>query len=172
VIRLTVATGDMTGITLLAAAVLGEPEPPQASVPKVPRKIELAGARILLAEDRPDSRRLVAMMLRRAGATVETAEDGKQACELAMATLPTSRPFDVILMDMQMPEMDGYEATAHLRSRGYDAPIIALTAHAMSEDRDACLSVGCDDYVVKPIDWQHLLATIVRHRSAHTPVSA
>jgi CheY-like chemotaxis protein len=171
VIRLTIATGDVTGIAPLLPDVIGHtsPPPPNQSHPDAPmllRKSDLGGAHILLADDGADNRRLVAIMLRRAGAIVETADNGRTACDFAMANLLQSRPFDVILMDMQMPEMDGYEATARLRSLGYKAPIIALTAHAMSEDRDACLSAGCDDYITKPIDWQAFLATIAKHLRA------
>jgi CheY-like chemotaxis protein len=125
--------------------------------------------RVLLAEDGPDNRRLIALLLRKAHAAVTTAENGRVALELACAALREGRPYDVILMDMQMPEMDGYEATRRLRAQGYRGPIVALTAHAMYDDRQKCVNAGCDDYVTKPVDREVLLATVCKHRSASRP---
>jgi signal transduction histidine kinase/CheY-like chemotaxis protein len=129
------------------------------------------GGRILLAEDAPDNRRLLALYLKRAGATVETAENGLVVCELALAAAAAGTPFDVILMDMQMPELDGYDATARLRQAGYRGAIIALTAHAMDGDRARCLAVGCDDYVAKPVDRQTLIAAIRRRLPTRAPAA-
>jgi CheY-like chemotaxis protein len=115
---------------------------------------------ILLAEDGPDNQRLIAFLLRKAGAQVELAENGQIALEVALAAQKAGDPFDVILMDMQMPVMDGYEATQKLRNAGYREPILALTAHAMIGDRQKCMDVGCDDYISKPIDPKKMVALL------------
>jgi Amt family ammonium transporter len=129
--------------------------------------------RILLAEDSPDSQRLIAFLLRKVGAEVALAENGKIAVDLAMAAQQKGKPFDVVLMDMQMPVMDGYEATGLLRSAGYVKPIIALTAHAMTDDRQKCLDAGCDDYVAKPIDRSRLFEAVAKYAapSVQQPLS-
>ncbi len=119
----------------------------------------LQGLRVLLAEDAPDNQRLIGHHLRTAGAEVTLAENGAIAMEAALARHETDTRFDVIFMDMQMPEMDGYTATTLLRERGYKGSIVALTAHAMGEDRERCIRAGCDDYVTKPVDKGKLVAT-------------
>ena len=126
---------------------------------------------VLFAEDGPDNQRLISLLLQKAGAEVTIAENGQEAFDLAMGDLNTDasqretlhRPIDVILMDMQMPVMDGYEATRRLREAGYTGPIIALTANAMSDDRQKCVESGCDDYATKPIDRAKLLEVVARH---------
>ncbi len=115
---------------------------------------------ILLAEDGIDNQKLISFLLNKSGAKVTLAENGKIAVKLALEATKKAAPFDVILMDMQMPELDGYAATAQLRSNGYNNPIIALTAHTMSGAREECLSAGCNNYATKPINRSQLFTAI------------
>jgi len=133
--------------------------------------VELCG-RVLLAEDGPDNQALVCAILRKAGAEVDVASNGRVAVEKALAAVAEATPYDVILMDMQMPEMDGYEATSQLRLAGYKGPIIAFTAHAMAEDRQKCIDAGCDDYATKPVDRMLLLHTLARYMVGARPGAA
>ncbi len=114
------------------------------------------GKRVLLAEDGADNRRLLTLLLKREGLDVITVEDGAQACDAVQQADAAGEPYDAILMDVQMPVLDGHEATRRLREAGQTLPIVAVTAHARNEDRDAAYAAGCDGFVTKPIDIDQL----------------
>ena len=158
--EVTIATGPLQGVRMLDTR-----EQERADLdPKV--EVTRTGpisARVLLAEDGPDNQRLISLFLRRAGATVTVAGNGRIACEFVERAAAAGEPFDVILMDMQMPEMDGYAAAGELRKKGHRTPIIALTAHAMEGDREKCIAAGCSDYATKPIQRERLLAVLRQH---------
>jgi len=120
----------------------------------------LTGTRILLAEDGPDNQRLISFILKKTGASVEIADNGAIAYQKYSAAKETKEPFDILLTDMQMPEMDGYSLARKLRAENETLPIIALTAHAMDEDHQKCLDAGCDDYLSKPINRKVLTQTL------------
>jgi PAS domain S-box-containing protein len=120
------------------------------------------GGRIIVAEDGPDNQRLIRMHLTKAGAQVDVAENGRIALEMIEKAADAGAPYDLLVTDMQMPEMDGYTLASALRASGSTLAIVALTAHAMAEDRQRCLNAGCDDYATKPIDKASLLATCAR----------
>lgn len=118
-----------------------------------------ASRRLLLAEDGEDNRELISTVLRDAGFEVILAENGAVAVRVARER---EGDIDLVLMDMQMPEVDGYTATKVLRDGGFKKPIVAITAHAMTDDRQRCINSGCDDYLSKPLDRAALINTIVR----------
>ena len=120
------------------------------------------GLRLLLAEDSPTNQKAVALCLEIAGAEVTVAPDGAAAVAEALKAEAERVPFDAILMDMQMPVLDGYEATRQLRRRGYSRPIIALTASGLSDKGEECRAVGCDAFARKPIRSVDLIALIRR----------
>ena len=118
-------------------------------------------SRILLVDDSADNQRLFSIFLKKTGAAVILAGNGQEGVNAVEAALKDGQPFDLILMDMQMPVMDGYTATDLIRKMGYEKPIIALTAHAMSEERIRCIAAGCDDFVTKPILRDALIAAVL-----------
>jgi CheY-like chemotaxis protein len=120
-----------------------------------------SGVAVLLAEDDPVNQLVARRLLERAGCHVETASDGRAAIERSQA-----RPFDVIFMDCQMPQLDGYDATREIRRLEGEArrtPIVALTAHAMRGDREKCLACGMDDYLTKPLRFEDIERSLSRH---------
>lgn len=123
---------------------------------------DLHGMHILVADDAPDNRMLIERMLSSQGAHVELVENGQQAVDKAL-----SQDYDAVLMDIQMPVLDGYSATRELRRRGYERPIIALTAHALADDRERCFRSGCTDHLSKPIARDSLLKTLMRLVTLH-----
>lgn len=127
--------------------------------PSAKASIQVA-VRVLLAEDAPDNQRLISFILQKAGATVAVVRDGREAANAALEAWSRGEPFDLILMDMQMPELDGYQATRLLREKGYSGSIVALTAHALPEDATKCLEAGCDAYLSKPIRRESFLKSL------------
>ncbi len=157
---LTISAGPLDGVPLIT---------PDAATPFLtaddhrPAHSDAAiRGRFLIVDDRHDVRFLAQHFVEQAGGEVHTVDNGQLAIEMIGRFHGDSRPFDVVLMDMQMPVLDGFETTRRLRGMGVNVPIIALTAGAMSGDREKCLEAGCSDYVSKPIDKGALLHAIAR----------
>jgi signal transduction histidine kinase/ActR/RegA family two-component response regulator/HPt (histidine-containing phosphotransfer) domain-containing protein len=165
--------GPLEGVPLLAQMpTAGNTSAPGEELPaRNHDRPSLAHLRVLLVEDGETNRRLIASILRRDGAEVVTAENGRIGIDKALA-----EPFDAILMDMQMPVLDGFQATRQLRLQGMDAPIIALTAHILQDELDQCRQAGCSARLSKPIDVPLLLQTIrsvlpAEKKSPHNPTT-
>ena len=129
------------------------------------KSVDIKGLSVLVVDDSPDNQSLVKKLLKLAGATAEPARNGIEGVEKATTGL-----YDLVLMDLQMPEMDGYQATRELRARGFAKPIIALTAHAMKEEKKRCLESGFDDHVTKPIDKVTLLQRLAYYSAKRASV--
>ena len=161
----SIATGELEGVSLLhdwpvdSSTETETPTPVTAS-----RVMPDLGGRILLAEDTEDNQRLISLLIRRTGAEVVVARDGQEAVEIAQAT-----EFDLVLMDMQMPVMNGLDATRLLRLTGFEQPIIALTANATESDKAAALEAGCDAFLTKPIDQAAFFGMLSRYLPAGNP---
>lgn len=126
---------------------------------------ESAHDKVLVVDDAEDNRNLIQLYLERLGYEADVADSGRQAVEIA-----TRKNYGLILMDVQMPEMDGFEAVKELRKRGYPNPIVALTAHTMKGDRERCLEGGFDDYLGKPLDRELLRQCLHKYiQPAHVP---
>ena len=142
---------------------------------ETPPGASIAG-RVLLAEDGADIRRLVTLYLQEAGLSVDAAANGRMAVDRVVTAHAAGNPYDLVLMDVQMPILDGYDATREIRLRGHATlPIIAFTAHALAGEREKCLDAGCNDYATKPIDPIKLIELIKRHfipKSRSTLISA
>jgi signal transduction histidine kinase/ActR/RegA family two-component response regulator len=165
VFSVTVGTGDLSNVAMLtqmpARGSAGNASGSQS-------KVSL-DCKVLLAEDAVDNQRLVSFLLRKAGARVEIAETGLQARDFAREALAKGEPFAIVLMDMEMPEMDGLTATRELRAGGYTLPIVALTAHALASEFDKAKTAGCDDYLTKPVDKVKLVATVAKFAAQTLP---
>ena len=159
----SVQTGSLLGVPMISEPTEAFFAPPQAQQSHLQIKLD---GRILLAEDGIDNQRLISLLLRKAGADVTIVENGQRALDAATEAAASGRPFQLIFMDMQMPELDGYGAASKLRSRGCEVPIVALTAHAMSSDREKCLAAGCNEYLTKPINRELLLSTAAKFLAA------
>jgi PAS domain S-box-containing protein len=156
-----IPTGPLDGVAMVAPG--DQPHAVRASAPAAPTGGELAGVRVFLAEDGADNQRLITFHLRKAGAEVTVFAHGLAALEAmtvdgtADGALMDPPACDVVVTDMQMPEMDGYTFATLLRRKGWSRRIIALTAHAMTGDEERCLAAGCDAYASKPIDRARLV---------------
>ncbi|MCY2930673.1 MAG: ATP-binding protein [Planctomycetota bacterium] len=160
---LLVPTGPLEGVALIRESV--EAMTDAAEAPRQPEPTHpLKTLRILLAEDGPDNQVLIRTLLANAGAEVEVVANGLLAVQAA-----ARQTFDLVLMDMQMPEMDGYQAAGRLRAQGYAVPIVALTAHTLSGDRQRCLDAGCTGYLSKPIQRAAMIDLILEQAASAPP---
>lgn len=162
--NISVATGNVESAMVVNTNDLkkSSEEDPYAVAEARRLNMQIA-AKILVAEDGIDNQRLIAHLLRKAGADVMVVDNGALACEAIDAAAQGGEQFDIVLMDMQMPVLDGYAATRRLRSSGYELPIIALTAFAMTGDREKCVQAGCTDYLTKPLDRTVFLPLVAKY---------
>eukprot|EP00913_Durusdinium_trenchii_P005659 g5277.t1 len=165
----TIGVGTIDDVELVEPKLVAKPIPDSSTVDHI-----RLDCHILVVDDRRDVRFLSRRILSKAGATVSEAEDGEQAVAAVTESMKAGTPYDMVILDMQMPKLDGYQTAKALRELGYSRPIIALTADAMQGDMTRCIESGCNDYLSKPIDKLELLTKIreyVDGTASHTPVS-
>jgi CheY-like chemotaxis protein len=156
-VSVSLPTGSLEGVERTRPADDSADTPRRGSLTRTTPRLS---GRVLLVEDGADNQRLIRLLLAKLGLEIEICENGQQGVERALEAREAGNPFGLILMDMQMPIMDGYEATRRLREMAFDRPIIALTAHAMAADREKCMQAGCDRFASKPIDRCELIDLI------------
>ncbi len=162
---ITIAVTNVAEAAVEKASPEASAKSPRAAVSHTTAPAVLRG-RVLVVDDAPDNQRLLKAILTKAGVTVDVAANGLEAVEAVQKTVGGTS-FDLVLMDLQMPELDGVSAIRQLREQGFVLPIVALTAHALAEDRERCLAAGATGYETKPIARQKLLDVVSRHlRSA------
>ena len=154
--RFSVECGSLDEVVFTDGSSKDKARRPRTCEKTQPNCQELSGVRVLLVEDGKTNRDLVSLFLKRAGAEVTSAVNGQEGVDRANEV-----HFDIILMDMQMPVMDGYTATGILRRQGYRQPIVALTAHSMRGDDEKCFAAGCTHYLPKPVQFDSLVGTIL-----------
>lgn len=135
----------------------------QERTPEAPPPYNVEKQRVLLVEDNEDHQHLIRAALNAVFPQVSLAEDGQQAIEMMEAARDEGRPFELVLMDVQLPKLDGRDATRRLRELGFDTPIVALTARTIDTELDACLLAGCSDYVTKPFNFADLRSSVTCH---------
>jgi PAS domain S-box-containing protein len=151
----SVACGPLDGVAMLSPAALMEQEASRQAAPEQAHWQFPAGQRVLVVDDGPENRELIRLVLEECGIAVDQAENGKVGMEMALAG-----DYGMVLMDMQMPVMDGYMATRLLREQSYAKPVFALTAHAMKGFEQQVTQAGCSGYLTKPVDLDRLLAAV------------
>ncbi|MFN0058557.1 MAG: response regulator [Planctomycetota bacterium] len=174
--RATIATGALAGVPMLESPAISAFATATAEAARSAEldaeSKDLIGLRVLVADDVSANQRLLERMLKRAGADVMFVDNGQRAVDVALAAFASDTTYDVILMDVQMPVLDGHAATRMLRTRGYTGAIIALSAHAMASERALSIAAGCNDHETKPFNRQRLFATILRLARKTTPASS
>jgi CheY-like chemotaxis protein len=160
--RVTIKVAEVTNTRLIDANEIVRSESQSVSRSK-PADQCLTGLTVLLVEDSAENQMLISRFIRLAGAVVVTASNGAEAVDAVHLRLAQNQNFDLVLMDIQMPVMDGYEATRTLRHEGFKAPIIALTAHAFEEERHRCIQAGCNEHLTKPVNRDLLVSTIFNY---------